>query len=148
MSPAIQTANGMYTYSQIVHGRKLMDWASLVHQTRLKQNKWKYSAPKLGSFHLDTLVMCVGDLHKEIQTLELRNTPENVEVAAYFVHLARQKTIKWWSEQSPWTLDPYTYFQPKQPIDANLSILKYSELPDNEKEWCRNIASIILDLMC
>jgi hypothetical protein len=147
-STAMQTANGLYPYSFIIKGRKIIDWANLVHQERLKRMGWKYSPLKMGSITLDYLIMCVGELNKEIQTLELKNSADYVEIAAYFVHRAKQQNLKWWIEQTPWQLDYQSYSKPTSTLNNHETTVKYNELDQEETKTCRMLGEIILQLLC
>lgn len=131
---AIQTANGMYNYSQEFYGVPLDTWVQNTHKYNCEANKWDYRPLKKGAFGYDNLAVSIGNalskyepdreysdaiytsLYKVPRMIYLRH-PSKIYWLCHYIHEGWSMNYIYWRDNSPEKSTEYKYYAPFNPIN-------------------------------
>ena len=140
---ATQTANKMFNYNAVHHGKTLEEWANLAHKKMSEVYNWKYSSLARGSFGFDNMVMSIGFVFRHADLT-------NISEISKQVHNGWRETYIYWRDQNP-ALTDSDYKAPFKPLGderRNLcAITEYCDLPKVEQEKDDIISQLLIDTL-
>jgi hypothetical protein len=147
----LQTAYKNYDYNTCFVDKKnntidLITFTKELHKYNSQQNNWKNYDLKIGSFGFDCLATSICYAIEAIYNME----KINVDKLSNIIHRAWCDIYIYWRDNKPWLDNKYYIYQkPSKPLGDKrrntLSITKYDDLIEDEKEKSRLIAKFILN---
>jgi len=135
------TANGMYSYTAVMHGRALHDWVEIAHRFVARESQWQYMPLVPGAFGFDNFVMSIARLFEQID----RDVHSTMAECASAVHRGWAENYVWWRDYPP---ESPPYRAPANPLGDErrneLATTPYGSLPDDEQRKDRWIVKSVL----
>ena len=161
MSKPTKTANGLFKYDEIIKGKKLSDWVQELNKYNSIKNGWRVSHLNEGCFGFDNLATCFGIVMKLINKEDLSSLsltlplPLPLTLPLTLTNIAEKIHDAWIINYIYWRDNiktiPSNYTKPAKPLNDerrnNCAKLKFSDLPDDEKEKDLILAQFFLDIM-
>ena len=146
LSPPTVTANQLYSYDAQVGNQTLHHFIQQSHLAMCKAYGWSSTPLKVGCFGYDNLACSIAWCYTQlIETITERSVI--VEDAAAWVHDGWVQNYVWWRDQKPWKTNK-AYTKPSAALGDerrdNLALTAYADLPEDEKEKDRVVASYVL----
>jgi len=139
------TANGKYEYDTLYNGKTLDKWIEDVNRHNCNANKWNYFKLQKGNFGYDNLAVCITYVFQYIQE---NNKLPSLHKCCKLIHDGWIENYIYWRDNKPYN-GKRGYKRPGNPLNDerrnNCAKLSYDDLPEDEQEKDKIIASYLLE---
>ncbi len=93
------TANGLYKYDEIYHGRAMHEWVRMAHEVNCINNGWKICPLIPRAYGYDNMVVCLSKIF-QLNILDI-NDNEKMKMAEV-IHDGWTENYIYWRDNKPW----------------------------------------------